>query len=67
MLDLSPRHLRLMRSNHLLNLFADAHHRVQRGHRLLKNHRRFASADYLKFMFAEANQIFADTLAILVL
>lgn len=35
---------RLVHANGFLNLRADAHHRIQRGHRLLENHGDFAAA-----------------------
>jgi hypothetical protein len=36
--------LRLVRANRFVNLPTDAHHRIQRGHRFLKNHGDLAPA-----------------------
>src|SRR5258708_39698278 len=42
-----------MSANGFLNLRANAHHRIQRSHRLLKNHRDFAAAHRAPRLFVQ--------------
>src|SRR5262245_12603463 len=47
----------LMETHGFRNLVADGHDRVQRGHRLLKDHRDLVAADAADLMLREARQI----------
>jgi hypothetical protein len=49
---------RLMRADGFFNLRADAHHRVQRCHRLLKHHGDLAAAHVAPLAFSESRQFF---------
>src|SRR5258708_12498606 len=52
-----PCNLRLVRKNGFFNLRADAHHRIQRSHRLLKNHRNLAPPHMPPLLLAQSNKI----------
>ena len=55
----APRKPRMMRANRFGNLRAHAHHGIERGHRLLKNHGDVAPAHADSFAFGEREQIHA--------
>ena len=52
------RHVR-MKAKDLVNLAADCHNRIKRGHGLLKNHRYLATANFTQPSFAYLGQVFA--------
>src|SRR5258708_8813510 len=52
-----PCNLRLVRKNGFVNLRRDAHHRIQRSHRLLKSHRNLAPPHMPPLLLAQSNKI----------
>ncbi len=46
-----------MQPQRLADLVADRQHRIERGHRLLKDHRNIVAADIAHFVFVELRQI----------
>ncbi|OIQ63367.1 hypothetical protein GALL_550910 [mine drainage metagenome] len=47
-------------AQHLVDLAADRHHRVERGHRLLEDHRHGGGAQPPQAAVARGEQLFAD-------
>ncbi len=50
----------LMKADRLRDLVADAMHRVERGHRLLKDHRDLVAADVADLLLGNRQQVFDD-------
>lgn len=46
-----------MQKNSFLHLFPDFHHRIQAGHRFLKNHSDTAAADGTETSLVESKQV----------